>query len=102
MQQIQMYNAQKYSAFDMINRMCIFKKKISQIKLKIIKEKIRQFQLSLIRDLSLITSIFRAQEPNAPVTYCDHALSGVRPSSVRPSSVRLFTFSTSPEQLDGF
>ena len=34
--------------------------------------------------------IFRAQEPKAPVTYCDHALSGVRrPSSVvrRPSSV---------------
>ena len=50
---------------------------------------------------------FRAQEPKAPVTYCDHALSGVRPSvrpsSVRPSSVRLFTFSTSsPEPLDGF
>ena len=36
------------------------------------------------------TYIFRAQEPKAPVTYCDHALSGVRrPSSVvcRPSSV---------------
>ena len=34
--------------------------------------------------------VFRAQEPKAPVTYCDHALSGVRrPSSVvrRPSSV---------------
>ena len=49
--------------------------------------------------------IFRAQEPKAPVTYCDHALSGVcRPSSVvRLSSVRLFTFSTSsPEPLDGF
>ena len=30
---------------------------------------------------------FRAQEPKAPVTYCDHALSGVRPSVVRPSSV---------------
>ena len=56
---------------------------------------------------------FRAQEPKAPVTYCDHALSGVcrpssvvrRPSSVvrRLSSVRLFTFSTSsPEPLDGF
>ena len=34
----------------------------------------------------------RAQEPKAPVTYCDHALSGVRPSvrrpSVRPSVVR--------------
>ena len=26
--------------------------------------------------------LFRAQEPKAPVTYCDHALSGVRPSSV--------------------
>ena len=26
--------------------------------------------------------VFRAQEPKAPVTYCDHALSGVRPSSV--------------------
>ena len=55
-----------------------------------------------------ILDIFRAQEPKAPVTYCDHALSGVRPSSVRPSvrrpsSVRLFTFSTSsPEPLDGF
>ena len=43
--------------------------------------------------------LFRAQEPKAPVTYCDHALSVVR----RPSSVRLFTFSTSsPELLDGF
>ena len=37
--------------------------------------------------------LFRAQEPKAQVTYCDHALSGVRrplrPSSVvrRPSSV---------------
>ena len=46
---------------------------------------------------------FRAQEPKAPVTYCDHALSGVRPSVRRPSSVRLFTFSTSsPEPIDGF
>ena len=27
--------------------------------------------------------LFRAQEPKAPVTYCDHALSGVRPSVVR-------------------
>ena len=45
-----------------------------------------------------IFSLFRAQEPKAPVTYCDHALSGVR-----PSSVRLFTFSTSSlEPLDGF
>ena len=45
-----------------------------------------------------ITPVFRAQEPKAPVTYCDHAL-----SVVRPSSVRLFTFSTSsPEPLDGF
>ena len=33
--------------------------------------------------------VFRAQEPKAPVTYCDHALSGVRLSSVvRPSVVR--------------
>ena len=48
--------------------------------------------------------IFRAQKPKAPVTYCDHALSGVRrlSSAVRPSSVRQFTFSTSPESLDGF
>ena len=47
--------------------------------------------------------IFRAQEPKAPMTYCDHALSGVRPSVVRPSSIKLFTFSTSsPEPLDGF
>ena len=47
--------------------------------------------------------VFRAQEPKAPVTFCDHALSGVRPSVVRPSSVKLFTFSTSsPEHLDGF
>ena len=31
-------------------------------------------------------SVVRAQEPKAPVTYCDHALSGVRrPSVVRPS-----------------
>ena len=30
--------------------------------------------------------VFRAQEPKAPVTYCDHALSGVRrPSVCRPS-----------------
>ena len=25
-----------------------------------------------------VTYLFRAQEPKAPVTYCDHALSGVR------------------------
>ena len=25
-----------------------------------------------------IVIVFRAQEPKAPVTYCDHALSGVR------------------------
>ena len=57
--------------------------------------------ISLIEYIGV--SIFRAQEPKAPVTYCDHALSGVRPSVVRPSSVRLFTFSTSsPEPLDGF
>ena len=44
-----------------------------------------------------VYKVFRAQEPKAPVTYCDHALSVVRPS------VRLFTFSTSsPEPLDGF
>ena len=48
-------------------------------------------------------TLFSAQEPKAPVTYCDNALSGVRPSVVRPSSVKLFTFSTSsPEPLDGF
>ena len=47
--------------------------------------------------------IFRAQEPKAPVTYCDHALSVVRPSVCRPSSVRQFTFSvSSPEPLVGF
>ena len=46
----------------------------------------------------LSMGVFRAQEPKAPVTYCDHALSGCR-----LSSVRLFTFSTSsPEPLDGF
>ena len=51
----------------------------------------------------ILHGFFRAQEPKAPVTYCDHALSGVRPSVVRPSSVKLFTFSTSsPEPLDGF
>ena len=35
-------------------------------------------------------NFFRAQEPKAPVTYCDHALSGVcRPSVVRrPPVVR--------------
>ena len=34
--------------------------------------------------------VFRAQEPKAPVTYCDHALSGVcRPSSVVRLSSRL-------------
>ena len=54
---------------------------------------------------SVPSRFFRAQEPKAPVTYCDHALSGVRLSSgvCRLSSVRLFTFSTSsPEPLDGF
>ena len=76
----------------------------------------------MVADLNLLGSVgdlycfsntfsmlFRAQEPKAPVTYCDHALSGVRPSSVRrpsvrrPSSVKLFTFSTSsPEPHDGF
>ena len=43
---------------------------------------------------------FRAQEAKAPVTYCDHGLSGVRSSVVCPSSVRQITFSTSPEPLD--
>ena len=33
-------------------------------------------------------TIFRAQEPKTPVTYCDHALSGVRRPSVRRPSVR--------------
>ena len=33
----------------------------------------------------IIFILFRAQEPKAQVTYCDHALSGVRPSVVRPS-----------------
>ena len=33
-------------------------------------------------------SLFGAQEPKAPVTYCDHALSGIRlPSVVRRPSV---------------
>ena len=37
---------------------------------------------------ALVELVFRAQEPKAPVTYCDHALSVVcRPSSVRLSSV---------------
>ena len=30
---------------------------------------------------SCLSWLFRAQEPKAPVTYCDHALSGVRLSS---------------------
>ena len=34
------------------------------------------------------TTFIRAQEPKAPVTYCDHALSGVRRPSVRPSVCR--------------
>ena len=39
----------------------------------------------LRRDKVLKTPlIFRAQEPKAPVTYCDYALSGVRPSVRRP------------------
>ena len=38
----------------------------------------------------LFSTFFRAQEPKAPVTYFDHALSGVcRPSSVCRPSVRL-------------
>ena len=44
----------------------------------------------LHKSLNIITKVyvlvFRAQEPKAPVTYCDHALSGVRrPSVCRPS-----------------
>ena len=39
--------------------------------------------LSLCMSILSDVNIFRAQEPKAPVTYCDHALSGVRPSSVR-------------------
>ena len=34
-------------------------------------------------EINAFFSFFRAQEPKAPVTYCDHALSGVRPSVVR-------------------
>ena len=34
---------------------------------------------------SVALSLFRAQEPKAPVTYCDHALSVVCRPSVRPS-----------------
>ena len=48
------------------------------------------FYVLFLSILRLFGSLFRAQEPKAPVTYCDHALSGVRrPSSVvcRPSSV---------------
>ena len=36
-----------------------------------------------LRPSVTVFRIFRAQEPKAPVTYCDHALSGVRPSVVR-------------------
>ena len=49
--------------------------------------------------------ILSSPEPKARVSYCQRAPSAVRlsSSSVRPSSVRkLFTFSTSPEPLDGF
>ena len=28
--------------------------------------------------IAAMVNVFRAQEPKAPVTYCDHALSGVR------------------------
>ena len=56
------------------------------------------FWYTIILLYMFVHRIFRTQEPKAPVTYWDHALS-VR----RPSSVRLFTFSTaSPEPLDGF
>ena len=40
---------------------------------------------------------------NGPcLTYCDHVLFGIRYSVVCPWSVRQFTFSTSPEPLNGF
>ena len=39
------------------------------------------------RLLKVIFCFIRPQEPKAPVTYCDHVLSGVCPSVVRPSSV---------------
>ena len=50
----------------------------------LIKEKSYTYLIS-----TFSVTIFRAQEPKAPVTYCDHALSGVRRPSVvcRPSSV---------------
>ena len=56
-------------------------------------------RLSIWMDCQFRTSLFRAQEPKASMTYCDHTLSGIRRPSVRPSivrrpSVRLFTFST--------
>ena len=35
---------------------------------------------------------FRAQEPKAPVTYCDHALSGVRRPSVVRKTIYIFNF----------
>ena len=48
----------------------------------------KEWKLTLNVDKTKIV-IFRAQEPKAPVTYCDHALSVVcRPSVVRLSSVR--------------
>ena len=66
------YSAQKKNCFVVYNKLCLF---------------------------PITAMLFRAQEPKAPVTYCDHALFVV----CRPSSVRLFTFSTSsPEPLDGF
>ena len=58
-------------------------------------ESVAEWLRRLTSDLGVMSSspardtFFRAQEPKAPVTYCDHALSGVcRPSSVvRLSSV---------------
>ena len=72
-----------------------------------VEEKIEKMEEAVIVsyhfEILFSTTVFRAQEPKAPVTYCDHALSGVRRPSVCLSSVRLFTFSTSsPEPLDGF
>ena len=44
---------------------------------------LQQIYLSISLSIYIYSSfIFRAQEPKAPVTYYDHALSGVRPSSV--------------------
>ena len=41
-------------------------------------------RVTVARYRMICLALFRAQEPKAPVTYCDHALSGVRPSVRRP------------------